>query len=71
MATPHENNPLTLRAKDLAQRLGVSERHVHRLAKHDNPAERLPEAIKIGRATVWRYADIVAWLDAKAVHESA
>lgn len=53
-AQPH---PLTLRPQGLADRLGVSRRHVYKLLQHPDPAVRLSAPFKIGRATFWRIAD--------------
>jgi predicted DNA-binding transcriptional regulator AlpA len=64
--TAKHPHPITLRARDLAERLGVSERHVHRLRKHSDPAVRLPAPLKVGRSTFWRYADIIEWIDRQA-----
>lgn len=59
--TPHPH-PLTLRPKDLADRLGVTRRYLYDLLKHPDPTRRLPAPIKIGRATFWRIEDVQAWL---------
>ena len=71
MQNKPQPTPLTIRAKGLAKLLGVSERHIHRLAAHSDPAARLPASFKIGGATVWRHADIVEWLDAQAARRAA
>ncbi|AGI65952.1 putative prophage CP4-57 regulatory protein [Octadecabacter antarcticus 307] len=69
--TAKHPHPVALRARDLAERLGVSERHIHRLAKHPDPAVRLPSAFKVGRATFWRFSDIMAWIDRQAENTGA
>lgn len=66
-AQPH---PLTLRPQGLADRLGVSRRHVYKLLQHPDPAVRLPAPFKIGRATFWRAADVNDWIERQA-HRSA
>ena len=63
--TPHPN-PLTFRPQELADRLGVSRRHVYDLIRHADPAVRLPKPFKIGRGTFWRAAEIDAWIDRQA-----
>jgi len=60
--TPH-SFPLTLRPKDLADRLGVSRRYLYLLLKHPDPARRLPTPFKMGRATFWRADDVRGWID--------
>lgn len=49
-----------LTAKDLSEMLGVSVRQVRRM----QAAEKLPEAIYIGRLPRWRASEIIAWMDA-------
>ena len=67
-AHPH---PLTLRPQGLADRLGVSRRQLYKLAKHPDPAVRLPASFKIGRATFWRVADINDWIERQANRNAA
>ena len=68
--TPHPH-PLMLRPKDLADRLGVTVRHVHRLVKHPDPDIRLPKPFKVGRATFWKYEDVLAWIERQANKSAA
>ena len=51
---------LALSAAELAERLGVSERHIRRM---DSSGE-LPTPIHIGRCVRWPIAEIEAWLAA-------
>lgn len=46
--------PLLLTARELAQRLGVSERQVWNL----HAAKRIPAAVRLRRSVRWRVADI-------------
>ena len=59
-------HPITLRPQGLADRLGVSRRHIYDLVKHPNPARRLPAPFKMGRATFWKAGDIDAWIERQA-----
>jgi predicted DNA-binding transcriptional regulator AlpA len=67
---PHPH-PLTLRPKDLADRLGVTRRYLYDLLKHPDPVRRLPAPLKIGRATFWRIEDVQAWLTRQADRNAA
>jgi predicted DNA-binding transcriptional regulator AlpA len=67
---PHPH-PLSVRPADLAARLGISPRHVTNLRRHPDPERRLPPAHKIGRMTVWRFADIEEWLDRQTDRSAA
>ena len=62
-AHPH---PMTLRPKDLADRLGVTRRYLYLLLKHPDATRRLPKPFKIGQGTFWRAEDVQAWLDRQA-----
>ena len=53
---------MTLSAETLAQRLGVSVRHIRRL----DSAGRLPTPIRLGGCVRWRADEIHAWLEAGA-----
>jgi len=53
---------LALSAADLAQRLGVSLRHVRRL----DSVGKVPKPLRLGRSIRWRMAEIQAWLEAGA-----
>lgn len=68
--SPHPH-PLTLRPKELADRLGVTVRHVHRLVQHPNPEIRLPKPFKIGGATFWLYEDVLGWIERQAERNAA
>lgn len=68
--TPHPH-PLTLRPKDLADRLGVTRRYLYTLLKHPDPARRLPPPIKIGRVTIWRMKDVQDWLTRQSEQSAA
>lgn len=59
-------NPMTLRPQALADRLGVTRRYLYVLLKHPDPALRLPEPFKIGRATFWRADTVQDWLTRQA-----
>lgn len=63
--------PLTLRPKDLADRLGVTRRYLYDLLQHPDPTRRLPAPLKIGRATFWRIEDVQAWIARQGEHSAA
>lgn len=67
---PHPH-PLTLRPKDLADRLGVTRRYLYALLKHPDATRRLPKPFKIGRATFWRADDVQEWLARQADRSAA
>lgn len=52
--------PLLLAAKQVAELLSVSERHVHKL----NSSGRLPRPIRLGRSVRWRREELEAWVEA-------
>ena len=52
--------PLAYSAQHLAERLGVSLRHVRRM----DAAGMLPKPIRLGRAVRWPAEDIHGWLKA-------
>jgi len=51
---------LAVSAKELAELLGVSQRHVWRLLAMG----RLPKPFRLGRAVRWNYALCKSWADA-------
>ena len=55
-------NRQLLTAKDLAQRLSISLRQVHRL----NSTGKIPPPIHIGGSVRWIDNEIIAFIDAKA-----
>ena len=57
-----QSNPLAFSAKELANRLGVSLRHIRRL----DSAGKLPKPIRLGRSVRWPAVEIESWLDAGA-----
>ena len=63
--------PLSLRPKDLADRLGVTPRYLYIMLKHPDPERRLPAPYKIGRATFWRADEVQGWLDRQMVRSNA
>ena len=54
-----QTNPLAFSAAELANRLGVSLRHMRRL----DSAGKLPKPIRLGRSVRWPVAEIENWLD--------
>jgi predicted DNA-binding transcriptional regulator AlpA len=64
-------DPITLRPQGLADRLGVSRRHIYDLIDHPDPARRLPAPFKMGRATFWKMSDISAWVELQAARAAA
>lgn len=54
------NPSALLKAKEVADILGVSQRQVWRLVS----ACLLPKSVRIGGCTRWRLSDINAWIDA-------
>ena len=63
--------PLALRPQGVADRLGVSRRHVYGLIQHPDPKLRLPAPFKIGRATFWKASDISDWVERQARRAAA
>jgi predicted DNA-binding transcriptional regulator AlpA len=59
MATPAPDDRL-LRAEELGELLGMSERNVWRL----DLSGKLPAPVRIGRAVRWRHNEVQAWLAA-------
>jgi len=55
-----EGRRLALSVRDVADLLGVSERHIWKLER----TARLPKALKVGRCVRWRRADIESWVSA-------
>jgi len=53
---------MALSAAELAQALGVSLRHVHRM----NTAGKIPRPIRLSRSVRWPIQEIQAWLAAGA-----
>lgn len=49
---------LTLTIKELAKRLGISERTIRRRVE----TRELPRPIRLGRKLLWRVAEIKAWV---------
>ena len=65
IADEHKNKnslPLALSAGQLAQRLGVSERHLRRMTSGGH----LPRPFHIGRLVRWSVTEIDAWIAAGA-----
>jgi len=62
MAPTYITERIALSAEDLAQRLGVSLRHIRRM----NSAHRLPRPVRIGHSVRWLAEEIDAWLKAGA-----
>ena len=56
------NNPLAFSAQQLAERLGVSLRHMRRL----DSAGKLPKPVRLGRSVRWPVTEIEGWLKAGA-----
>jgi excisionase family DNA binding protein len=54
---------LALRVGEVAEMLGVSERHLWALVARGE----FPRPLKLGAASRWPYADVVAFLDSKEV----
>lgn len=56
------SEPLAMSAADMADRLGVSLRHLRRL----DSAGKVPRPIRLGRSVRWPLAEINRWMDAGA-----
>ena len=56
------NQTLALTAEELAERMGVSLRHVRRL----DSSGQLPKPVRLGRSVRWPVSEIEAWLAAGA-----
>ncbi len=57
-----QSNPLAFSAQQLADRLGVSLRHLRRC----DSAGKLPRPIRLGRSVRWPVAEIEQWMAAGA-----
>ena len=57
-----QSNPLAYSAQELADRLGVSLRHIRRL----DSAQKIPRPIRLGRSCRWPVHEIQNWMDAGA-----
>jgi len=57
-----QDRPLALSARQLAERLGVSLRHVRRM----DSAGLLPRPVRLGRAVRWPVDEVDGWLKAGA-----
>ena len=63
MRTSNTNNePLACSADELAQRLGISVRHLRRM----DASGLLPSPVRLGRSVRWPVAEIDEWLAAGA-----
>ena len=61
MTTELETNErLAVTAKELAEMLGVSERHVWGMLTD----AKIPQPVSLGRCKRWRVAEIQKWLEA-------
>ena len=61
------NSRIVISAKELAQRLGISLRHMRRL----QAAGKAPSPVRLGRCVRWPVAEIEAWIAAGAPHRRA
>ena len=64
-------DPITLRPQGLADRLGVSRRHIYDLIDHPDPHGGCPHPFKMGRATFWKMSDISAWIERQSARTAA
>ena len=64
--SPHESECLALPAAEVAERLGISERHLWAL----NSSGRLPRPVRFGRAVRWPVEELRDWLAAGAPERS-
>ena len=55
-------SPLAFSAQQLADRLGVSLRHIRRL----DSSQKIPRPIRLGRSCRWTVAEIENWMAAEA-----
>ena len=63
----NENGLLVLTTADLAKHLGISQRHLHTLAK----SGKVPEPIRLGHSVRWPRPQIETWLAAGAPDRQA
>ena len=56
----HLITPLLLTVKQVAELLGISERHAYKL----DASGRLPRSIKLGKSVRWRREELERWVDA-------
>ena len=55
-----QDYPLTVSAKDLAPRLGISLRHCRRLDRMG----RLPRPVRLGKSVRWSLDEVMEWISA-------
>ena len=55
-----DEQPLLLKAEQVAELLSVSERHVHKL----HSSGRLPRPVRLGKSVRWRRDELEAWVNA-------
>ena len=58
--TSVERKRVALSAEEVAESLGVSERHVWAL----HASGRLPKPVRLGRCVRWRREELLAWVEA-------
>ena len=56
----HTSSSLLLTAKQVAELLGISERHLHKL----NSSGRLPRPVRLGRSVRWCREELASWVRA-------
>jgi excisionase family DNA binding protein len=57
-----ESSAAALRAPEVAELLGISDRHMWKL----HAAAQLPAPVRLGRSVRWRRAELLDWLAAGA-----
>lgn len=62
-----ESDRLALTAPNLAEQLGISQRHLHTL----NQQGKVPKPIRLGNSVRWPRSEIEAWLAAGAPDRTA
>jgi excisionase family DNA binding protein len=58
-ATGVDSTPILISAEELARLMHVSERTLWRLLS----AGKVPQPVRIGRNTRWRYAEVREWIE--------
>ena len=60
-----------IRLPQVCQLIGFRTSMVYKLIKHPSPDLRLPAPVKVGLASMWVEAEVIAWVDAQVARRNA
>lgn len=66
---PTENR--FIRLPQVCRMVGFRRAMIYKLIGHPDPSLRLPAPVKVGRASAWVEAEVIAWLDAQVARRNA